>query len=207
MGHSSWNQNPMYPQCTCWVAFKERYFFCETAVHTEPKGLTWELLWKQAKVEGHCQQVQRLLKPAIPTQGIVNIGSWPLHPTAQNFVLQAHMLEVLLFRGLRSWRAASAVSPEPVRNQRTQKCLPVKWCSACGCAATGSLTFQVQKCVQHSADSTELSTCCLLVTSNKACIFLSSAQSRTLPLKVAPRKCLLPWALVTTKEWDCVGII
>lgn len=109
--------------------------------------------------------MQRLLKPAIPTQGIVNIGSWPLHPTAQNFVLQAHMLEVLLFRGLRSWRAASAVSPEPVRNQRTQKCLPVKWCSACGCAATGSLTFQVQKCVQHSADSTELSTCCLLVTS------------------------------------------
>lgn len=171
LGHSSWNQNPV---------FKARYFLCETPVHTAPRGLSWELLWKQAKVKGHCQQVQRLLKPAIPTQGIVNIGSWPLHPTAQNFVLQAHMLQVLLFHGLRSWRAASAVSPEPLRNQRnpTLQNGKVHACKAVLsvqlCCYWQSDFLKSKECVQHSADSTRAVTCRLLVTSSKACIFLSS---------------------------------
>lgn len=40
------NQKPM---CLREVSFKERYFLCAALVHSEFKGLTWELLWKQRR--------------------------------------------------------------------------------------------------------------------------------------------------------------
>lgn len=53
--------------------------------------------------------------------------------------------------------------------------MPVKWSLACSCAATGSRTSSSPKNV-----STRAVTRRLLVTSNRACIFLSSDSTRTL---------------------------
>lgn len=63
--------------------------------------------------EGHCRQEQRLLKPAFPTQGIVNIGWLPLFPMAQNLVLCTHVLKVLLFHGRQNLEPRSLSFMEP----------------------------------------------------------------------------------------------
>ena len=43
----SWNQKPMFLR-----GVLQKYFLCAAPVHTEPKGLTGEQLWKQPKVTG-----------------------------------------------------------------------------------------------------------------------------------------------------------
>lgn len=66
-------------------------------------------------------------------------------------------------------RAQNPLGTRGILRCRTGTCMPVKWSSACSCAATGSRTASSPKNV-----STRAVTRRLLVTSNKACIFLSS---------------------------------
>jgi len=68
--------------------FSKVFPLCSSSAH-RTQGVNLRAALKAS--EGHCRREQRLLKPAVPTQGIVNIGSQPLRPTAQNFpVLRAH---------------------------------------------------------------------------------------------------------------------
>lgn len=68
--------------------FSKVFPLCGSSAH-RTQGVNLRAALKAS--EGHCRQEQRLLKPEVPTQGIVNIGSQPLRPTAQNLtVLGAH---------------------------------------------------------------------------------------------------------------------
>lgn len=48
------------------------------------QGVNQRAALKAGESHCHCRQEQRLLKPSVPTQGIVNIGSGPPCPIAQN---------------------------------------------------------------------------------------------------------------------------
>lgn len=206
MGHSSWNQNPMF----LWGGLQRKVFLLRDSSAHRTQGVNLRAALKAGKGRRSLPTSAKAFEVCHPHPG--NCKHWLLATASHSTELHAPSSyapgPALSWTPKLACCFCSEPRTEPFRNQRTEKCVPVKWYSACSYAATSSLAFQVQKCVQHSADSTELSTCHLLVTSNKACIFLSSAQSRTLRHKSWQREsayCLEPWS--PTKEWDCVCII
>lgn len=127
--------------------FSKVFPLCSSSAH-RTQGVNLGAALKAS--EGHCRREQRLLKPAVPTQGIVNIGSQPLRPTTQNFpVLRAH--GSALSRTDAEARALLG-APSPVRQPEEScpalqkvKVKPVTWRFQCNRLPAGSGTFSRPK--------------------------------------------------------------